>query len=53
LGNRSVCSNRSLEEIASALVITPRRSWLEDSTDVVVDELDRFDLVASRAHEVN
>jgi hypothetical protein len=30
--------------------VTPRRSWLEESTDVVVDELARFDLVASRAH---
>jgi hypothetical protein len=30
--------------------VTPRRSWLEDSTDVVVDELARFDLVASRVH---
>jgi hypothetical protein len=30
--------------------VTQRRSWLEDSTDVVVDELGRFDLVASRAH---
>jgi hypothetical protein len=31
-------------------LVTPRRSWLEDSTDVVVDELARFDLIASRAH---
>ena len=30
--------------------MTPRRNWLEDSTDVVVDELGRFDLAASRAH---
>jgi hypothetical protein len=30
--------------------VTPRRSWIEDSTDVVVDELGRFDLVASRTH---
>lgn len=30
--------------------MAPRRSWIEDSTDVVVDELARFDLVASRAH---
>ena len=33
-----------------SLFVTPRRSWIEDSTDVVVDELGRFDLVASRAH---
>lgn len=26
------------------------RSWLEQSTDIVVDELGRFELVASRAH---
>ena len=32
-----------------SLFVTPRRSWIEDSTDVVVDELGRFDLVASRA----
>jgi hypothetical protein len=29
--------------------MTPRRSWLETSTDVVVDELACFGLVASRA----
>ena len=30
--------------------MTPHRSWIEDSTDVLVDELGRFDLVASRTH---
>jgi hypothetical protein len=30
--------------------VSPRRSWIEESTDVVVDELSQFDLVASRDH---
>jgi len=30
--------------------MTPRRSWLEDSTGVVVDGGGRFDLVPSRIH---
>jgi hypothetical protein len=35
--------------ICSVGFMTPRRSWLETSTDVVVDELACFGLVASRA----
>lgn len=30
--------------------MTPRRSWLDKSTDIVVDELSQFDLLASREH---
>jgi hypothetical protein len=43
-------SRRRRLEAACRLLDPGSRSWLEHSTDVVVDELGRFELVASRAH---
>jgi len=49
--NQSPTRSRQRRLDAVGRLLDPgSRSWLEQSTDVVVDELGRFELVAARAH---